>query len=72
MENDTGKFQPGRVKIQMTPLPLRVEHDYAARRHTFYFEQDAEVDDFIVRLTSVEKFKKDAISGTLPETEVGR
>lgn len=72
MENETGKFQPGRVKIQMSPLPLRVEHDYDARRHTFYFEQDAEVDDFIVRLTSVEKFKKEAISGTLPETEVGR
>ena len=72
MEKDTGKFQPGRVKIQMNPLPLRVEHDYDARRHTFYFEQDAEVDDFRVRLTSVEKFKKEAISGTLPETEVGR
>jgi len=72
MENETGKFRPGRVKIQMSPLPLRVEHDYDARRHTFYFEQDAEVDDFIVRLTSVEKFKKEAISGTLPETEVGR
>ena len=72
MENDTAKFQPGRVKIQMSPLPLRVEHDYDARRHTFYFERDAEVDDFIVRLTSVEKFKKEAISGTLPETEVGR
>ena len=72
MENDTAKFQPGRVMIQMSPQPVRVEHDYAARRHTFYFEPDADVADHIVRLTSVEKFKKDAISGTLPETEVGR
>ena len=72
MENETAKFQPGRVMIQMSPLPVRVEHDYAARRHTFYFEPDVDVADYAVRLTSVEKFKKDAISGTLPETEVGR
>ena len=71
-ENDASQFEPGRVKIQMSPAPLRAEHDYDARRHTFYFEPGANVDNSTVRLTSVKDYKQRAISGTLPDAEIGR
>ena len=70
VDPDGGKMQ-GLVKIEIDPQ-LEVEHEYGARRHTFYFDPDKTIDNYKLRLTDVEKFKKEAIFCTLPQADVGR
>jgi hypothetical protein len=66
------KPEPGRVKIEIMEPAKRVMHDYEAGRHQFYFDKSAEVNNFTVRLTSVEKFKNAAIHCPPLTVSVGR